>query len=92
METIVFVLGYRSKPFIERGYFEKIKNATNQLNDAKLVFLDNYSRDGAIRYLYDNYADIDILLSPRNYMYCRAINFGLQYIYYRYNYYKQPNH
>lgn len=85
METIVFVLGYRSKPFIERGYFEKIKNATNQLNDAKLVFLDNYSRDGAIRYLYDNYADIDILLSPRNYMYCRAINFGLQYIYYRYN-------
>lgn len=85
METVVFVLGYRSKPFIERGYFEKIKNATNQLNDAKLVFLDNYSRDGAIRYLYDNYADIDILLSPRNYMYCRAINFGLQYIYYRYN-------
>lgn len=85
METVVFVLGYRSRPFIERGYFEKIKNATNQLNDAKLVFLDNYSRDGAIRYLFDNYTDIDILLSPRNYMYCRAINYGLQYIYLRYN-------
>ena len=85
METVVFVLGYRSRPFIERGYFEKIKNATNQLNDAKLVFLDNYSRDGAIQCLIDKYDDIDLLLSPRNYMYCRAINYGLQYIHYRYN-------
>jgi GT2 family glycosyltransferase len=79
------VLGYRSKPFIDRGYFESIKKATNLLNDAKLVFLDNYSRDGAITYLIDRYYDIDILLSPRNYMYCRAVNYGLQYIYHRYN-------
>ena len=85
METVVFVLGYRARPFLEKGYFGSIKTAADQLNSSRVVFLDNYSRDGTVQYLIDHHFDVDILLSPRNYLYCKAINYGLQYIYHRYN-------
>jgi GT2 family glycosyltransferase len=84
MKTVVFVLGYRSFPFLIKGNLDKIIAATKMLDNAKIVFLDNYSRDGAVRYVKENYPEIDVLVSPRNYLYCKAINNGIQYIFKKY--------
>lgn len=84
MKTVVFVLGYRSLPFLIKGNLDLIVSATKMLNNAKIVFLDNYSRDGAVQYVKENYPDIDVLVSPQNYLYCKAINAGIQFIYKKY--------
>ena len=84
MKTVVFVLGYRSLSFLIKGNLDLIVSATKMLDNAKIVFLDNYSRDGAVRYVKENYPDIDILVSPRNYLYCKAINTGIQFIFKKY--------
>jgi len=84
MKTVVFVLGYRSLPFLIKGNLDLIVSATKMLDNAKIVFLDNYSRDGAVRYVKEKYPEIDVLVSPRNYIYCKAINKGIQYIFKKY--------
>lgn len=84
MKTVVFVLGYRSLPFLIKGNLDLIVSATKMLDNAKIVFLDNYSRDGAVRYVKEKYPNIDVLVSPRNYLYCKAINTGIQYIFKKY--------
>ncbi len=84
MKTVVFVLGYRSLPFFIKGNLDLIVSATKMLDNAKIVFLDNYSRDGSVRYVKENYPDIDVLVSPCNYFYCKAINIGVQYIFKKY--------
>lgn len=82
-DTVVFVLGYRARKSLEEGSFTSLAAAAKRI-DARLVYLDNYSRDGSIEYMRDHYPEVDILMSPRNLMYCQGINVGLQYIFNRY--------
>lgn len=72
-------------PYIEQGFLQRIIDASTQLSDYKIVYLDNYSRDGSVQYIKDNHPEIDLLLSGWNRLYCAAINCGIQYIRKRYN-------
>lgn len=84
--VVVFILGYRSMPFLKAGVLDSIRVAANNIEGAnvRLVFLDNYSRDGSIRYIMDRYPDVDLLLATKNHMYCKGTNIGMQYGFKRY--------
>jgi GT2 family glycosyltransferase len=43
------------------------------------VYLDNYSRDGSLDWIRSHHPEIDLLLSPRNELYCVGTNVLLQY-------------
>lgn len=85
-KIVVFILNYRAISFLKDGSLNSTILAAKNIKDAKvnLVFLDNYSMDGSVEYVLKNNPEVDVLVSPRNYMYCRGINVGLQYIYKRY--------
>ncbi len=85
MKTVIFILGYRAMPYIKKGYLQGIIDASMQLSEYKIVYLDNYSRDGSVKYIKEHHPEIDLLLSGWNRLYCAAINCGIQYIRRRYN-------
>ncbi len=82
----VLVLGYRSRPDLEAGVLDSVRRAAGAIQDrpVHLVFLDNYSRDGTIQWMERHATDFDLLLSPRNQLYCGGVNTLLQYAARRY--------
>jgi hypothetical protein len=89
-KVVIFVLGYRAIDFLKNGSLDSIILASRKIDNSKvdIVYLDNYSRDGSIQYLLKEYPNIDLLLSPKNYLYCKGINVGIQYAYQKY----KPNY
>jgi|GEM_PF-3463242 len=83
----IMILGYNSISDLKNGNFDSIVTASQSIKDelVKLVFMDNYSRDGSIEYILEHYPMVDVLMNPFNYLYCDAVNAGLQYIYKRYD-------
>lgn len=86
-KVALFIIGYKGYKYLERGVLDKILRAVkfDKKNKYYVVYLDNASRDGSIEYLKEHYSQIDILLSPENYLYDKSVNLGLQYIYNYYN-------
>lgn len=84
---VLFVLGYKGYQDIKKGYLDWMLHAAvcDRMNDYHVVYLDNASRDGTIEHLLLKYPQIDVLLSPENYLYDKSVNLGLQYIYRHYN-------
>jgi len=82
-DTVVFILGYRSLESLREGSLGSLSRAASRIG-AQLVYLDNYGRDGSIEFVRNHYPEADILMSPRNLMYCQGLNCGLQYIDRRY--------
>src|SRR2546423_1569670 len=88
MKTVaIFVLGYRAISSLKDGSLTSIEAAARRIDDyqVRVVYLDNYSRDGSIQWLMENHPQIDLLLSPMNYQYCRGTNIGIQYCHRRYS-------
>lgn len=85
-KIVIFILGYRAAPFLKAGSLASIITAARNIKDAetRLVFLDNYSRDGSVEHILENHPEVDLLVSPRNHMYCKGTNVGIQYSYKRY--------
>lgn len=85
-KVVVFVLGYRAIDFLKNGSLDSIILASQKIDGSKvnIVYLDNYSRDGSVQYLMRKYKNIDLLLSPKNYLYCKGVNIGIQYAYQKY--------
>jgi GT2 family glycosyltransferase len=87
MRLVVFVLSYRSARHIRGGSLDRILEAAREVpgDPVPVVVLDNYSCDGTLDLLLQNYHDLDVLMTPRNLFYCDGINAGLRYIFKRYN-------
>ncbi|NTU98891.1 glycosyltransferase family 2 protein [Candidatus Falkowbacteria bacterium] len=85
-KVVIFILGYRARKFLEAGSMSSIMVAAKRIGGAEVraVYLDNYSRDGSVELVLERYPDVDLLVSPRNYMYCKGTNTGIQYAYHRY--------
>jgi GT2 family glycosyltransferase len=85
MKTAVLVLGYRARGWLERGSLEAIRQAATRLSSqTRIVYLDNYSRDGSVQWLAEYATDVDVLLSRVNAMYCTGVNTLIQYAAHRY--------
>lgn len=81
----VLVLGYRSRQWLERGAIDSILKATSAIGQgARVIYLDNYSRDGSIQWLQEHTPTVDVLLSPTNSLYCTGVNTLIQYAAHRY--------
>jgi GT2 family glycosyltransferase len=82
----VLVLGYRARSFLEQGSLHSIVAATAEIEgEARVVYLDNYSRDGSIQWISQHCSDVDLLLAPTNTLYCVGTNILLQYAHHRYS-------
>lgn len=81
------VIGYRAIKYLTNGVFDSIYAAAKKITtmDTRIVYIDNYSRDGSVEYLYQKYKNIDILMSPKNYMYCEGMNTCIRFAYKKYN-------
>lgn len=82
MDTIVVhILGYRAIDYLKNKSLNQIITASKQVNnyEVKIVFQDNYSRDGSVEFAC-GFSNIDVLLSRENLMYTGGVNSGLQYI------------
>lgn len=85
VRVAVLILGYRARPWLERGVIDSIRQATDLIGEpARIVYLDNYSRDGSIQWLMEHAPDVDVLLSPTNSMYCTGVNTLVRYAAHRY--------
>jgi GT2 family glycosyltransferase len=82
--VVVFVLGHRAYGCMQDGTFQTLAKAAQRI-EAPIVYVDNYSRDGAIDHILEHYPECDVLMTPSNLLYCDGINAGLQYIFRRYN-------
>ncbi len=86
VSTVVLILGYRAKSDLIAGVMKSICAAAARLPPPyRVVYLDNYSRDGSVQWLADHHPDIDVLLAPYNLMYCKGVNTLVQYAAYRYS-------
>jgi GT2 family glycosyltransferase len=81
----VLVLGFRARGWLESGYLDSIRTAAATVDgEVRVVYLDNYSRDGSVQWLQANAPDLDVLLSPSNVLYCAGVNNLIQYAARRY--------
>ena len=82
----VVVLGFRARAHLEAGVLDSIRAACERVGGREVIkiYLDNYSRDGSIQWLQANAPDFDVLLTPRNLLYCGGVNLLLQYAEARY--------
>ncbi|MGH3888241.1 MAG: glycosyltransferase family 2 protein [Pseudonocardiaceae bacterium] len=85
IKTVVLVLGYRAWDWLERGSLTSILTAATDIDgDVRIVYLDNYSRDGSVQWLQEHAPEVDVLLSPTNSLYCTGVNTLVQYAARRY--------
>jgi GT2 family glycosyltransferase len=82
---VVVVLAYRAIRELSEGSLKSIVEATRRVpGPARVVVLDNYSRDGSIQYVQRHHRDVDLLMAPRNLFYCAGNNILMQYAHHRY--------
>lgn len=85
IKAAVLVLGYCAKSWLERGSLTSIRASAAAIDgDMRIVYLDNYSRDGSVQWLQEHAPDVDVLLSPTNSLYCAGVNTLIQYATRRY--------
>jgi hypothetical protein len=82
----VIVLGYRAGQELASGSLSSIVDAAQRIAgyDVRVVYLDNYSRDGSIEWIMSHHPEVDLLLAPTNELYCKGVNNLLRYTYHRY--------
>lgn len=82
----IFVLSYRAISYLKEGSLVSIEKAARKIRgaEAHVVYLDNYSQDGSVQWAMENHPDIDVLMSRKNYLYCKGTNVGIQYCQERY--------
>lgn len=79
--TVVAVLAYRAIDQLRAGTLDSIVAAARRVRgrEVHVICLDNYSRDGSVQWLLENAPAVDLLLSPRNILYCRGVNALVRY-------------
>lgn len=88
IDIAVIILGYHNLKELKEGLIEKINKQFSDNKSKlqyKIVYVDNYSCDGSIKYLKSKKYDIDVLMCTRNLMYEESNNLGIQFANKKYN-------
>jgi GT2 family glycosyltransferase len=85
IEVAVVVLGYRARSLMEAGTLASTIAAARRIGrPTRIIYLDNYSRDGSVQWIAEHHKEVDLLLAPFNSLYCVGNNILLQYTHRRY--------
>lgn len=88
IDIAIIVLGYHNVYELKNGLIESIrKQFTEYASNLsyRIVYIDNYSCDGSVKYIKAHRYDIDVLMCIKNFFYEESNNLGIQYSYIKYN-------